>query len=137
MNAAEVKTKLATEFANIKASISSITNLGSYADDLYTASELRRMAEARYKGAVSAAQSVGVLPTEGDATDDPGNYSVYNDGVIHIDMSVKSPASRLDKTALRVELIKAGVSATIIDAAMSKATKQNKPARSFVVSIID
>ncbi len=50
-------------------------------------------------------------------------------------LTTKQPAERFDKTIAKNELIKLGVDTALINAAFGLATKKNKPAESYAVSV--
>lgn len=53
-----------------------------------------------------------------------------------LDLETKKGAAKVDVTVLTNELAKLGVDAEIIKKALDKATGQNEPAKSYIVSII-
>lgn len=64
---------------------------------------------------------------------DPGMHTVIGSRAYTLTCEVKRGAERVDPKVLVAELAKAGVKATVLDAAVAVATRQNNPSRSYRV----
>lgn len=104
-------------------------NRSSIAYELYVADKLASLADARKKKAKEAAQEAGILGDK--STFVPGTaVQVYDNEYLEIVAKTSNPASRIDKTALENELVKALGRNKATDL-LSKVTKENAAATSY------
>jgi hypothetical protein len=106
------------------------------AAELYTATLLRQQAEKRYEAVKKLAVDTNmnvIAQLRNDATENKRKETqdvVGEDWCLNI--NVNKPATRCDAQDVKTELIKRGISAKLIDEAITAATKNNMPALSIV-----
>lgn len=110
------------------------SNTFGIAYEFFVADQLRSACTKRYDAAKAAALSAGVLGDEKDYREGDTVTAFDNE---HLSISVKkaSGSYTLDKTQLRNELSKAGLTEMKINGIMDNASKPKKGAVSFITSI--
>lgn len=112
--------------------------LDPVADELRIATRIKRYAEARYKGALSAVELVVGKDKVQAVRDNATKLGFkserqFQGAEYHVLVSCNAPASRLDVDAFINKLVKAGIDRSLLEQCQLAATKQSAPATSFSV----
>jgi hypothetical protein len=87
------------------------------------------MAEKRRKDAEAALVKAGILPDAEKNPQAPGKYgNIYNDGVVSIDMEVRTPSNRVDYEKMVSYLEAHGVDTGLLYNAVAEATTTGRGA---------
>lgn len=105
--------------------------------EYHIAKHVLRRAERWRKEAEAALVKAGILPDAETNPQAPGKYgNIYNDGVVSIDMEVRSPSNRVDTDKLVSYLSSKGVDGKLLYDAVEQATTIGRGAHVFTPNFV-